>query len=70
MNYRKGTKVIHVRTQLHETVVGLCRMKVNGQWIDGVIYEGIDVNTDMPTTFVKPKEDFDKEFILSEWYGN
>lgn len=70
MNYTKGTKVIHVRTQLHETIVGLCKMKVNGQWIDGVIYEGNDVNTGKLTMFVKPKEDFDKEFILSEWYGN
>lgn len=65
MNYTKGTKVIHVRTQLYETIVGLCKMKVNGQWIDGVIYEGNDINTGKHTMFVKPKEDFDKEFILS-----
>jgi hypothetical protein len=45
-------------------------MKCNGTWVDGVMYEGLDHNTDMLTIFVKPKEDFDKEFILTDWYGN
>lgn len=66
MNYTKGTKLIRVRTQVYEIIiVGLCKMKVNEQWIDGVIYEGNDINTGKHTMFVKPKEDFDKEFILS-----
>lgn len=70
MYYKKGTTVIHIKTQRKETVVGLCKMKINGNWVDGVIYEGLDYNTDMPTTFVKSKEEFDNEFILSDWYGN
>lgn len=70
MTYTKGTKVIHKRTLAEETIVGLCKMKVNDEWTDGVIYEGIDRFTNKPTMFVKPKEVFDKEFIYAEWYGN
>ena len=36
MEYTKGTKVIHKRTLANETVVGCCKMKCNGEWIDGV----------------------------------
>lgn len=70
MHYTKGTQVIHIKTQRKETIIGLCKMKCNGTWVDGVMYEGLDHNTDMLTIFVKPKEDFDKEFILTDWYGN
>lgn len=70
MEYTKGTKVIHKRTLANETIVGCCKMKCNGEWIDGVIYEGIDRFSGKPMTFVKPKKDFDQEFILAEWYGN
>lgn len=68
--YAKGTRVIHIRTQREETVVGLCRMKVGGEWIEGVVYEGADAKTGRQTLFVKAKEDFDKEFIYADWYGN
>jgi hypothetical protein len=64
MEYKKGSKIIHIRTQAHETIVGLCKMKVNDEWVEGVIYEGIDRYTNKPTTFVKPKDLFDKEFII------
>ena len=70
MTYAKGTKVIHKRTLAEETIVGPCKMKVNDEWVDGVIYEGIDRFTNEPVTFVKTKDVFDKEFIYAEWYGN
>ena len=70
MTYTKGTKVIHKRTLAEETIVGPCKMKINGEWVDGVIYEGIDRFTNKPMTFVKTKDVFDKEFIYADWYGN
>lgn len=70
MEYIKGTKVIHKRTLAEETIVGPCKMKINDEWVEGVIYEGIDRFTNKPMTFVKPKDVFDKEFIYAEWYGN
>lgn len=68
-DYLKGTKVVHLRTQREETIVGLCKMKINESWTEGVAYEGIDVNTGLMTLFVKPKDVFDKEFILSKLYN-
>jgi hypothetical protein len=70
INYTKGTKVIHKRTLAEETIVGPCKMKINDEWVDGVIYEGTDRFTNKLMMFVKPKEVFDKEFIYAEWYGN
>ena len=45
-----------------ETVVGSCKVKVNGVWVDGIVYEGNDVNTGEPMTFVRTKEDFENDF--------
>jgi hypothetical protein len=33
-----------------------------GAWVDGVIYEGNDVYTGEPMTFVRVKEDFENNF--------
>ena len=62
MEYTKGTKVKHKTKGMIETIVGLCKVKVNGVWMDGVIYEGYDVHTEEPMTFVRTKEDFEKDF--------
>ena len=67
MEYSKGTKVKHIRTGAVETVVGLCKIKYEGVWVDGVIYEGNDRFTGIPMTFVRRKEEFESEFtILNE----
>ena len=58
----KGTKVRHKTKGMIETIVGFCRIKVNGVWVDGVIYEGNDVHSEELTTFVRTKEDFEKDF--------
>lgn len=62
--YTKGTKVRHKTKGMVETVVGLCKIKYMGAWVDGVIYEGNDTNTGEPTTFVRIKEDFENNFEI------
>lgn len=59
---KKGTKVRHKTKGMVETVVGSCKVKVNGVWVDGIVYEGNDVNTGEPMTFVRTKEDFENDF--------
>ena len=67
MDYTKGTKIRHKTKGMVETIVGLCKVKVKGVWMDGVIYEGNDVHTGVRMTFVRTKEDFEKDFEL--WNG-
>jgi hypothetical protein len=62
MKCDKGTKVRHKTKGMVETVVGLCKVKYMGVWVDGVIYEGNDVHTGEPMTFVRVKEDFENNF--------
>ena len=62
--YTKGTKVRHKTKGMVETVVGVCKIKYMGAWVDGVIYEGNDTNTGDPTTFVRIKEDFKNNFEI------
>lgn len=61
-----GDKVRHKTKGMVETIVGLCKVKVYGIWVDGVIYEGNDTNTGKPMTFVRVKEDFENNFKLIE----
>ena len=60
---KNGTKVRHKTKGMVETVVGSCKVKVNGVWVDGIVYEGNDVNTGEPMTFVRTKEDFENDFV-------
>lgn len=60
--YNKGTKVRHKTKGMVETIVGVCKIKYMGAWVDGVIYEGNDTNTGEPMTFVRVKEDFENNF--------
>lgn len=55
-------KVQHIRTGVIETVIGDCKIKMNGVWVDGVIYQGNDRYTGKLTTFVRERSDFEKEF--------
>jgi hypothetical protein len=64
MEYGKGTIVKHIRTGAVETVVGECKIKYEGKWVDGVIYEGNDRYTGVPMTFVRRKEEFENEFTV------
>lgn len=62
--YDKGTKVRHKINGVVETVIGLCRIKYMGAWVDGVIYERNDTNTGEPMTFVRVREDFEENFEI------
>lgn len=58
----KGTKVRHKTKGMVETVVCQCKVKINGVWVNGIIYEGNDVVSGAHMTFVRTKEDFEKDF--------
>lgn len=60
--FAEGIKVRHKTKGIVETIVGPCKVKVNGIWMDGVIYKGNDVYTGEPMTFVRTKEDFEENF--------
>lgn len=64
---KKGTKVRHKTKGMVETVVCSCKVKINGVWVDGIVYEGNDVNTGEMMTFVRTKEDFENDFeVISD----
>ena len=63
MKYQVGDKVRH-RGGLIETIVGFCKIKYMGVWVEGVIYEGAGHTTGQPMTFVRTKEDFENNFEL------
>lgn len=62
----KGTKVKHKTKGMIETIVGECKVKINGVWVEGVIYEGNDIHTGEPTTFIRTFEDFEKDFEICQ----
>lgn len=59
----KGTKVRHKTKGIIETIVGFCRVKVNDVWMNGVISKGW-YSTGELMTFVRIKEDFEKDFEI------
>lgn len=54
--------VVHLKTGVIETIVDFCKIKINGEWVDGVIYEGKDRYTGEQKKFVREIEEFKKEF--------
>ena len=57
-----GEKVKHIKTGVIETIVDMCKVKINGAWTEGVIYKGNDRYTGNPMVFVRTLEDFNNEF--------
>ena len=39
-----------------------CKVKINGKWVDAVIYRGADKETGKTKNFVREKSDFDIRF--------
>lgn len=66
MEYKVGDKVKHKTRGVIETIIGFCKVKFMGVWVEGVIYEGIDYKTNKPMTFVRTKEDFENNFKVIE----
>ncbi len=69
MNIVKGLKVQHKEKKVIETIVSKCKIKIDGKWVDGVVYEGNDRFTGEPMTFVREVSDFNNEFEIVEYYG-
>lgn len=57
-----GEKVKHIKTGVIETIVDMCKVKVNGTWTEGVIYKGNDRYTNTEMLFVRTLDEFNKEF--------
>ena len=56
--------VKHNKTgDLYQLIDDECKAKINGEWIDAVIYHGKDMETGEIKYFVREKSDFDNHFI-------
>lgn len=47
---------------LYQLVDNECKAKINGEWVDAVIYQGADKETGKTKCFVREKSDFDIRF--------
>ena len=55
--------VMHNKTgNLYQLIDDECKAKINGEWIDAVIYHGKDKETGKIKYFVREKSDFDSHF--------
>lgn len=63
MEIVSGKIIKHEKTGAVETIVGKCKIKINGEWVDGVIYEGMDRHTGEPMMFVRESNDFNENFV-------
>lgn len=55
--------VMHKKTgDLYKLIDDECKAKINGEWIDAVIYQGADKETGKTKCFVREKSDFDSHF--------
>ena len=55
--------VKHNKTgNLYQLIDDECKSKINGEWVDTVIYQGADKETGKTKCFVREKSDFDIRF--------
>ena len=55
--------VMHNKTgNLYQLIDDECKSKINGEWVDAVIYRGADKETGKTKNFVREKSDFDIRF--------
>ena len=47
---------------LYQLIDDECKAKINGEWVDAVIYQGADKETGNTKNFVREKSDFDIRF--------
>ena len=56
--------IMHNKTgDLYQLLDDECNVKINGKWVDAVIYQGKDKETGNMKSFVREKSDFDNHFI-------
>ena len=58
--------VIHNKTGDLYQLIDDCKSKINGEWVDAVIYQGKDKETGKTRYFVREKSDFDSHFMKAE----
>ena len=55
--------VMHKKTgDLYQLIDDECKAKINGEWIDAVVYQGKDKESGKTKCFVRDKSDFDSHF--------
>ena len=55
--------IMHKKTgDLYKLIDDECKAKINGEWVDAVIYQGADKETGKTKNFVREKSDFDIRF--------
>ena len=55
--------VMHKKTgNLYRLIDDECKAKINGKWVDAVIYQGKDKETGKTKNFVREKSDFNIRF--------
>ena len=55
--------VMHNKSgNLYKLIDDECKAKMNGEWVDAVIYRGADKETGKTKNFVREKSDFDIRF--------
>ena len=55
--------VMHKKTgDLYHLIDDECKVKINGEWVDAVIYQGKDKESGKTKCFVREKSDFDSHF--------
>ena len=50
------------RGDLYQLIDDECKAKINGEWVDAVVYRGADKETGKTKNFVREKSDFDIRF--------
>ena len=59
--------IMHNKTgDLYQLIDDECKAKINGEWIDAVIYQGREKETGKTRYFVREKSDFDNHFMKAE----
>ena len=55
--------VMHKKAgDLYQLIDDECKAKINGKWVDAVIYQGKDKETGRMKFFIREKSDFDSHF--------
>ena len=57
--------IMHNKTgNLYQLIDDECKVKINGKWVDAVIYQGKDKETGRIKCFIREKSDFDSHFTM------
>ena len=57
--------IMHNKTgNLYQLIDDECKAKINGEWVNAVIYQGKDKETGNIKYFVREKSDFDSHFTV------